>query len=130
MRFQSRIELLRKIQQATRHPARRLHRLRGHVMIRIFLVVAPRIVTENRIHLEQAKQEDQPAAKLGSRYVVEAMIAISQIVGFLEAESLDQPRRVPLIGKHRLPQGQVVRVLFVVAGPNKVTGVALAQQLR
>src|SRR3984957_14822716 len=99
-------------------------------MIRIFFVVSPWDAAENRIHFEQTKKENQPAANFRSRNIVEAMIAIAQVVGFLEAERLDQSRRVALIGKHRFPKSQVVRILLVVAGSDEVAGVALAQQFR
>ena len=58
------------------------------------------------------------------------MIAIAQVIGLLEANGLDQLRRVTFIGQHCLSQRQVVRILFVVAGANKVAGVAFAQELR
>jgi hypothetical protein len=99
-------------------------------MVRIFLVVTPGIVAQNGIHFEQSEQEYQTAAKFSSRYVVEAMIAIAQVVGLLEANVLDQLRCITLVGQYCLPQRQVVRILFVVAGADKVAGVALAQELR
>jgi hypothetical protein len=57
------------------------------------------------------------------------MIAIAQVIGLLEAEGLDQLRRITLVCQHGLPQRQVVRILFVVAGADKVACVAFAQEL-
>ncbi len=105
MWLQAHLELLGKIQQPTPHPAGRFHRLSRHVMVGIFLVVAPGIIAENRIHLEQTEQEDQPPTKLCSRYIVETMIAIAQIIGLLEADGLDQSCSVTLVRQHRLSQG-------------------------
>src|SRR5580704_15476410 len=99
-------------------------------MVGIFLVVAPRIVAENCIHLEQAEQKNQPATKLCPRYIVETMVAIAQIVRLREADRLDQPCSVSFIRQDRLSQSQVVGVLLIVAGSNKVAGVTLAQQFR
>ena len=71
--------MLRKIQVTRGHPAGGLDALCRHVVIGVLFVMTPRIVTQDRVDLEQAEQKNQPGAHLDPRHVVERMIRIVQI---------------------------------------------------
>src|SRR5437588_5995915 len=54
--FESGRYLLRIIMNAPGHPTSRFHTMAQHVMVGIFLVMSPGIVTENGVHLQEAKK--------------------------------------------------------------------------
>jgi hypothetical protein len=43
----------------TGHPTGGFHAMRSHIMIGVLFVMAPRVVAENSIHLQEPKQENQ-----------------------------------------------------------------------
>ena len=98
VRLQARLEMFRKIFAAAGHPAGGLDRLRGDIMIRIFLVMVPGIVAEYRVDLQQPEQKDQAHAQLDPADIIHAMVAVAQIENVFQARRLDQCACVALVG--------------------------------
>ena len=76
---------------------------RGHVVVGVLLVVRPRVPAEDRIDLEQADQEDEPALQFVLRNVRHAVVGVVQVEHLLEALALRLGRehRVGLLERHR-----------------------------
>src|SRR5579872_1496581 len=128
VRLQPRLKVFRQIEPATRCPARRLDRLRRHIMIRVLLVMAPRVIAENGIDLQQPEQKYQTAPELCPADVVHAMVPVTEIENLLHANRLHERLGIALIRQHRLSKAEAKGVLFIVAGANEISGVALVQK--
>lgn len=112
-----------------RHPARRLDRRRRHIMVRIFLIVSPRVVADNRIDLQKTEQKNQPRPQFQGRHRVQHVIAIVQVVNFLQPERLRDGLIVALIRQHSFADRPRPGVI-VVGGANQIAGVSFLDQLQ
>src|SRR5947209_6670650 len=98
-------------------------------MIRVFLIRAPRIIGDDCVDFEQAKKEDQSSAVLQPLNTIHLVIAVVQIIGFLQPERAGDLQIIPIIGNDTLSTdtwtGSIVN-----RGPNEIAGIALTNQLR
>ena len=96
------VEVLRIVFITTRHPASRLHSLRRKVVIWIFFIRSPWVVTDHRVDLQQTKKKNQTSPILQPLHAIHLMIAVVQIVSFLEAQRPRHFQIVAVVGNHAL----------------------------
>ena len=114
-------------------PARRLDGAGQRVVIGILLVVRPRVETNDRIHLQQADEKNQPAHQFVLRDAGHVVIVVVQVEIAFEAQNGDQRGVVALVAQHvladgagRAESGGVAHV--VVGGANQVARVTLPDE--
>ena len=117
---------------ASGHPARRFDAVPEHIVIGIFFVVAPRIVTEHRIDFQRAKEKDQAADQLVSRDVAHAVVVVVQREIALQTERAGLFGHLTLISQDVLAdRARLANIVahIVVGGADHVARVAFANQL-
>ena len=134
VRRQSSGKLFGVIMGAARHPASGFHAAGDLGVIGILFVMAPGIPAHDRIDLEQADQEDEPALQLILRDVGHAVIGVVQIKSLFETEHAGHLGVVALVAEHVVADaagsseaGGIPHV--IVRGPHKVAGVSLLDEL-
>ena len=56
MRLQARFKMFRIVLNRLGHPTSRFYRFRSHVVIRILLIMAPRVIANDRVDFQQPKE--------------------------------------------------------------------------
>ena len=57
-----------------------------HLMVRVFLIVCPRVPTNDGVGLDQADQKDEPADHLVQGHIAHAVVVVVQIEVVLAAQ--------------------------------------------
>src|SRR5207244_1204033 len=128
MRRESGFQMLGKIVLAAAHRAGVLHGLPGCRVVAVFLPGSRRIERDDRVGLQCAKDECEPAANLDGGNLIHAAAAVIQIENILEAEDGRHLEMVLLAAQDVLRDGGPAMFL-VVAGADDVSGIALFHQL-
>src|SRR5262245_53613914 len=98
-------------------------------MVRVLLVMSPRVVGDDRVHFHQPEDEDQPVAQFGRCDGIEFMIAVMQVEDFLQAEAARDLEVVALVVEDDLPDSSPASGHLVIARANQDSCVSFADQL-
>ena len=71
-----------------------------HLMVRVFLIVCPRVPTNDGVGLDQADQKDEPADHLVQGHIAHAVVVVVQIEVVLAAQDARDLGIVALVAKH------------------------------
>src|SRR5881628_1077002 len=84
------------------HPAGRFDTMGCHVMVRIFLVMAPGVITHDRVHFQESKLENEPLLQLGLGDATHAVVAVIQVENPLESQSPSDFLIISFVAEHVL----------------------------
>jgi hypothetical protein len=57
------------------------------------------------------------------------MVAVTEVERALQPGSLHKLSRIVFIGEHRLAERQLIRIFFIIAGPNEIAVITFPKQL-
>ena len=100
--LQSRFVVLGEIMSASGHPASGFHSLCDCVMIRIFLIMGPRVPADHSIRLDQSNHENHAANHFIERDVAHSMVAVVQFEVIFTPENACDFGVIALVPKYVL----------------------------